>query len=664
MKKVLIGAIVTALVLVSHKVHAALNTSLGTVVVTASRIEQEGHRVAGNLSVITNEQIQESNAQSVPELLQQVEGVFVSDNSTVKSSVVDIRGFGDSASRNTLVLVDGRRLNVIDSGKADLVQLSLDSVERIEVIRGGSSVLYGDNAVGGVINIITKKGEEGFRGKVGAQTDSFGSRGQHVEISGKEGKFAYYAFGKYLDKRGYRRNADELYKDFNGRIDFDATDKISFGVQYGYHEDSYELPGDLTVSELATLGRRGSADIGNFAETQDQYVRLTMDVDPLPDDIYLGHILFDVTLRDREGFSNFAGFETNRDIYSKGVTGKYVFDQEILDRKVDFVVGVDFYENSNDILGSGTNTSDLTISRDDLAFYTNLQFETIDNLYAIGGVRYNRSNYEFDQRSGTVNFEKRKPRETVSSGGLKYEYAEGSNVHVNFQQTFRFLTTDEWYSLFPPDVGFNSDLRQQTGEQYEIGIKHNFDNKAIVSVTPYWMKTNDELYFNIATFENLNYDSINRFGVEFGSRFDILEFLDDIEFFDKIEFFANYTYQDPEFSDGDNNGKQVPFVPNHQFNTGFVTQFLDHYNVSVISRYVGTRYPINDLGNNAAKINAHIVTDLNLAYEADHFEVFMKVNNLFDQKYDTFESTNSSLTSRNVYPAPEKSFLWGVNVKF
>ncbi len=646
--------------------YAALSSVLDTVVVTASRIEQEGHRVAGNVTVITNEQIQDANVQSVPELLGQVEGVFGYDFSTVKTSTVDIRGFGDTANRNVLVLIDGRRLNLVDSGAADLVQVPIGAVERVEIIRGASSVLYGDNAVGGVINIITKKGKGKLNGRVGTVHDAYGTTGQHVEVNGEAQGLSYYVFGNYLDKRGYRKNADELHQDVSARFDYQVTDKTSIGLQYGYHDDKYELPGGLNQTEIVTLGRRGSADSGNIATTEDQYVKLTMNIDPLPEDEYLGHIVVDTSWRDRKLFDviNSFNFITHRDVQSKGVTGKYIFDQEILNRKVDFVVGLDYYDHENDILGTGSNSDDITISREDLGAYTNLQFETIDDLFLIGGARYYKAEYTINQRSGTPNFIRQKPDEFVTSGGLKYEYGKGSNVYFNYQQTFRFLTTNEWYSSFS---GLNTGLKQQTGDQFELGVKHNFKDKAIVSVTPYLIDTENEIFFDPSQGffgSNSNYDKIRRVGVEIGTRLDIKEFLDSITFFDKLEYFTNYTYQNPEFRDGSNDGKDVPFVPNHQVSAGLVANFLKYYKMSLQTRYVGSRYAINDTGNELPKAKPYIVTDLNLAYERNNFEIFLKVNNLFDQKYETYHATNVAKTVRDVFPAPEKHLEWGVTWKF
>jgi len=134
--------------------------TLEKVVVTATRDAEEIRKIPANVTVITKKQIEESYAETVVGLLRDQVGVVVKDiYGNGKSATVDIRGFGETAPPNTLVLVDGRRVNQIDLSGVDWTQIPLHQIERIEVVRGSGSVLYGDNAVGGVINIITKTPE-------------------------------------------------------------------------------------------------------------------------------------------------------------------------------------------------------------------------------------------------------------------------------------------------------------------------------------------------------------------------------------------------------------------------------------------------------------------------------------------------------------------------
>ena len=108
------------------------------------------------------------------------------DFSSLKSQTVDIRGSGEYANRNVLVMVNGRKVNPVDQSGPDWLQISPEAVERIEIIRGAGTVLYGDNATSGVINIITKKGSEGIHGKAGVTFGSYGTEKESIAVSGAQ----------------------------------------------------------------------------------------------------------------------------------------------------------------------------------------------------------------------------------------------------------------------------------------------------------------------------------------------------------------------------------------------------------------------------------------------------------------------------------------------
>jgi len=133
---------------------------LEKIVVTPYRYGESLAKTAADVTVVTQDDIEGTNAQNVVDVLRTLPGITVKDyygNGT--KAVVDIGGFGEQAALNVLVLVDGRRINDVDLSGVDWSQIPLDRVERIEVVHGGAgAVLYGDNASSGVINIITKKG--------------------------------------------------------------------------------------------------------------------------------------------------------------------------------------------------------------------------------------------------------------------------------------------------------------------------------------------------------------------------------------------------------------------------------------------------------------------------------------------------------------------------
>ncbi len=149
--------------------NAAANTlSSGNILVTATRINTGGLGARGHTTVITAEDIGKSTARTLPELLGREAGVVTrslfGNNGT--GATVDIRGFGAASSQNTLILLDGRRLNDVDFSSVDFSVIPLQSIERIEIMRNSGAVLYGDGAIGGTINIITRhpleSGTDGF----------------------------------------------------------------------------------------------------------------------------------------------------------------------------------------------------------------------------------------------------------------------------------------------------------------------------------------------------------------------------------------------------------------------------------------------------------------------------------------------------------------------
>ncbi len=661
-KKLILVLLIFVFIAVSRgRGEATIESELETVVVTATRMAQHNYKIAGNVTVITSEQIEASNAQNVTDVLNWVQGIYIYDNSTVKSTTVDIRGFGDSSSRNVLVLVNDRRVNAISISGADFTQIPLKAIERIEIIRGAGSVLYGDNAVGGVINIITKKGKGDLSGSLGATYGSYDTQGSDIEASGEFKDFNYYTYSRYLDKRGYRENSDEIYRNFATRVGYDLSDKLKVDIDVGFHKDRYHLPGGLDEAELLSLGRRGSADPSNRASTNDRYYKLTLDLNPWPEDVYFGSLAVDFNYRQRDVFDTFGGYDTDRYTTTQGITGRYIFNRPIFDREANFVTGIDFYDYDNDIRGSKFNPDDLTISKTELGVYGFLEYELLDDIFFNGGTRYHQADYTFNQRD-TIRFEEQSPDEWVSMGGVRYEYGEGSNLHANVQQTFRFLATDEWYGTFS---GLNTALKQQTGIQYEAGVKHNLNDAVLVTVTPYGMENKNEIFFDPTSGffgSNSNYDKIRRFGVETGSKVDLLKMID-IPYLDQWEWFANYTYQDTQFLAGPNDGKEVPLVPRHQASTGVLTRFFENFYFSILGRYTGTRFIINDTTNAMPPAKPYFVMDAKLAYKAKFLEAYVEVNNILNEIYSSYQVRKTAST-RDHYPAPETNYTAGVKLKF
>ncbi len=195
--------------------------TLPPVVVTATRVETPQEQVTTSLSVITSEDIRAQRAVTVEEVLRNVAGVdVIQSGSRGNTTSVFIRG---SNSNQVLVLVDGMEVNSVTAGLFDLAHLLPDNVERIEVLRGAGGALYGSKAVGGVVNIITKKGQGRPQIALSAEGGNGGSHREVMGLSGSYGALSYSLSPSYLRTGGFR-SMNDGYRNgaVSARLDYDA----------------------------------------------------------------------------------------------------------------------------------------------------------------------------------------------------------------------------------------------------------------------------------------------------------------------------------------------------------------------------------------------------------------------------------------------------------
>src|SRR5262245_39993901 len=187
--------------------------------------------VGASSSVITAEEIAHSPSNNLPDILGQVPGIqlttlFGIPVNGAKTSV-DLRGFGAFATSNTLILVNGRRLNDVDMAQVDLSTIPLPSIERIEITRGNSgAVLYGDNAIGGVINIVLKNGVAGPPAAIRAEAGvgSFNTRLGNLSMSTNYGPWSTSFYGNAIKSDGYRENNAYDQRNGVGNLNYTTAD--------------------------------------------------------------------------------------------------------------------------------------------------------------------------------------------------------------------------------------------------------------------------------------------------------------------------------------------------------------------------------------------------------------------------------------------------------
>ena len=225
---------------------------LDDIIVTATRTESRLREAPANISIITKEDMEEKGAVTLTDVFQSEPGVVTSNLfNSPKFSTIDIRGYGETAAQNSLFLVDGRRVNDISMSGVDLMQIPVEMIERVEIYRGPATVLYGDNAIGGVVNIILKKGEGKPTVKAGMNTGSYDLYNPYISTYGKQGNLSYYFLTSSYDTTGYRHNNDLHARDITGHFSFDVTKDLGLSLRVGHHKDNYGQPGYLTMNDFA-----------------------------------------------------------------------------------------------------------------------------------------------------------------------------------------------------------------------------------------------------------------------------------------------------------------------------------------------------------------------------------------------------------------------------
>ena len=650
--------IILLLLLVASAAAAAEDTlSLDEVVVTATRYGEQAADVPANVTVITRDDIAASTAQSIPELLLTAPGVQVSDvTANHRSFVVDLRGFGEQATANTLVLVDGRRINEPDLSGTDWSVIPLDRVERIEIIRGGrGAVLYGDNASGGVINIITKEAG-GLSGGIDLTGGSYGTLSTALHVGESTKDFSLRMSGKYLTTDGYRDNSKTDSKDVGMNAAYYLGDRLRVQVSGGYHQDKTGFPGALRESDFAAgASRTDSMYPGDFADTEDYYLQAVPEV-------FFGDggsVKIDLSYRKRTFLS-----------FSSGSWGNFLGHTEIetLVASPQFVVrktaglvkntvtgGIDLNKSDEDILNNSVffgspSTGVFELKKENAGYYLHDEATIADRLRLSAGYRYDTSLFSFDPSSPSSIRASR----DLYTAGVNYTFRKKSYAYVNYARSFRYPLMDELYSFITNTI--SPSLRPQTSDSYEAGVHVAITEGSSAQVSCFRMDTDGEIIYNPVTFANENLDGrTRRDGAEVSLQ---------SRAFDRLTLKGSYTYMKARVREGAFGGRPIPNVPEHKASAEVTSNLGAGFTATLIGVYVGERPFISDYAHDLSDQQSYFIMNMKLAYRWKSFRAFFDINNLTNKEYSEYGAMGVYPTEKSYYPAPKRNVLAGLSVTF
>jgi iron complex outermembrane receptor protein len=622
------------------------------VVVTATRQEESLSKVPANVTVVNENQIARSPAQNVPELLRSVAGVLVNDiTGNGRTYTVDLRGFGETASLNTLVLVDGRRINQADLSGVDWTLIPKDRVERIEIVRGGrGSVLYGDNATGGVINIITKKGTQELTGAGSVLAGSYKTFQSGGSVSGTVNNLSIAVNGNYRSSDGYRDNSDTLGKDAGVNLDYEVSDQLFLRFSGGYHEDDASMPGGLYKSALDSgVSRESTTSPDDFADTKDWYLQGGLQY-YLTDGSYLD---LDLSKRNREAkfhfFSSWGDYTGDTEIETKAVSPQLVLNESLFGYETRAVLGLDYEKSDEDIRNESSFTASYDMSKESYGYFTHVDVSVTENLSASGGFRHDHAEFDFKWVDGGTS-DSKTIDEDLYTLGVNYQFMGNSSAYASYSKSFRYPVIDEFFNFIFNTV--DESLGAQTSDDFEAGLRLRHESGLALGLNLFRVVTDNEIFYNPLTFanENLDGDSIRQ-GVELSASKKIHDIL----------FSGSYTFRHTDIDGGQYDGKDMPNVPRHQFSIGAHKTFYNRVQLGLDGTYVGERRYISDFDNNLGHQDDYFYMTGKLSYLLDRGSVYIVVNNILDQEYEEY---GVDYGAEYLYPSPEINFLVGAEFRF
>jgi iron complex outermembrane receptor protein len=679
-RRCLLSASVIALLVATTAAQAQQTVQLDTINVTASRLSNG--IVGTSTSVITADDIAHSPAQTIQDIIAQTPGVQVQSlygGVNGVNTTVDLRGFGAFATANTLILINGRRLNDLDLAGVDLSSIPRESIARIEITKGNSgAVLYGDNAVGGVINIVTKTGAaKPFAMRVEGGVGSFNQRMGSVSVSSASGPWSSSFYGTGIHSDGYRDNNKLDQITGTGDIRYTTPDFSAF-LNLSGDDQHLGLPGVRTVDPTIGLNqlltdRRGTSTPLDYADKQGANVTAGF-----TKTLWNGaELIVDGGVRNKDqqaGFfgslplSPFNASYVDTTLQTWSLTPRLSIKNTVFGLPSDILTGIDFYDaiyhSSRSQVRDVAPTHVYDLSQQTLAAYWQQTVGILPSTDISYGGRIQRTSLDardrFDPGAPGAFDTQALPLNSVETQhalhvGIEHRFNDVFAVFGRAASAFRTPNVDERVASGPSfDINFNPIpgtfmLKTQTSRDVEAGFRISAGAfKAQSSI--YGMDLDNEIQFDPVNFFNRNLDPTRRYGSETSASLQIAE---------PVLLRGGLALTRAVFREGAFAGNDVPLVSHMTANAGVTWNVWEKFVVvDATVRYWSSRRMDNDQPNVQPVIPANATVDLKLSGEYQQFFWSLSVNNLFDAEYYDYAVASTATPGRfNAYPLPGRTYL-------
>jgi iron complex outermembrane recepter protein len=654
---------------------ASAQNSQSTLIVSGSRFEENLNEVPANVQVITREEIAESTSNNIPDLLSQIGGLNVRNTAGGQlnlGATIDMGGYGPTASNTTLILVDGQRINAIDSSPISWETIPIDSINRIEILHGGASVQYGNGAVGGVINIITNSGKKDLN-QVSTSYGSFNALVNNAIFRNTIDQTTLQLSANTSNSNGWRPSSGANAYAFDAKLTQGLGGKDNIYADLFYSYSNQQNPG--AVVGQANQGNAQSVrflNVGAGTTVNNAGIRtgiaksLSSTFDLEVDGFYSNkNTFFSQPFYSTSASAN--GFPANLNDYSSppypfvspSQTNYQGWQANFTPRiKANFgtygtsILGYEFNKANQGSNGSYSPISQQAavtaygqnygvtapLQNYQNASLYNQSIYLIEKLGITNGIDLN-GGYRYQTQSASTNgnaygYGATSANQTYSANAgdvaLNFKYLEGQKIYIKWNQSYRFPNVDEFWG-WSANGGqtFGGILRPQTAQTYELGgswqvLKNNLTASVFSSVSQNEILYNPSLYTNSNSPYNINRN---------GAIFNVLSAVTS-----KLSIGAGGTIQHAYYANGPYQNQSIAQVPNLLLNARANYVLSNNWSFGGVINYVGNQHydASPDNYSSLSTMPAYTVADIYANYKVGNWETRLTVKNVGNSQYTTY----------------------------
>ncbi len=634
-----------------------------TVIVSGSRFEENLNEVPANVKVITREEIAESTSSNIPDILSQIGGLNIRSTAGGQlnlGATVDMGGYGPTAKDTTLILVDGQRINPIDSSGISWEAIPLDSINRIEILRGGASVQYGNGALGGVINIITNGGSKNLN-QASTSYGSFNTLVNNAIFRNTIDQTTLQLSANTSNTNGWRQNSGANAYAFDAKVTQSLGGKDNAYADLFYSYSNQQMPG-------GTLGQvgQGNAQLAKFnninsgTSINNNGIRagiskelsgtFNLEIDSFYTNktSFFNQPYYSTTASGvgafptiSPSFTKYEGWQANFSPRIKGNFGAYGTS----------IIGYEFNKANQSSAASystvmnqaaqvqGAVINPIASSANASLYNQSVYFIQRNPLTRVidfaAGYRYQTQSASANGVSIWSGSTNPNPNQTYSANAgdiaFNFKYLEGQRIYIKWNQSYRFPNVDEFWtwSSAGGSPSFGGILKPQTAQTYELGgnwqlLKTNLTAAVFSSVSQ------NEILYNPATYNNSNspYD-INRNGAN-------LNFLSAMT--SQLSIGGGGTVQNAFYANGPYQNQAIAQVPNLLLNARAIYVLNNNWSLGGVVNYVSNqRYDAAPAYYSSLNVMpSYTVGDVYANYKMGSWETRLTVKNIGNAQYSTY----------------------------